>query len=195
MPLLETLLADENIIKCGCGIDDDLLELRRHVPGMKKLQAKSRFDLGLLGVSKNRLGLQALTRILLNRQLEKPKHLIVSDWSNSPLTNDQVAYAARDAWCGAAVLEELQNINPETFGTESLIDLLQSQPSLEVLANIRQQQKKAKRLLQMYRKPGTATVPRRIQHKVTQLMQVVKKTRLDATFVESLSFIEDQPNL
>jgi ribonuclease D len=192
VPLLETLLADETIVKCGCGIDDDLLELRHHVPGMKSLQARSRFDMGLLGVAKNRLGLQALTRIVLKRRLEKPKRLILSDWSESPLAEEQVAYAARDAWCAAAVLEELRSIDPQTFRTEALIDLLQSQPSLKELANKRQQRRKAKQLLHQHREPGSAAVPLRIQRQVSKLMKAVKEARLDATLLASLAFIENE---
>lgn len=60
LPLLAELLCDKNIIKCGVGIDEDLLDLKRYVPGWKGLNAKSRLELGLLGRSSNQVGLKTL---------------------------------------------------------------------------------------------------------------------------------------
>ncbi|CAB9521512.1 Exonuclease [Seminavis robusta] len=196
IPLLETVLEDETIIKSGAGIDDDLVDLKCQVPGFKGLQARSRFDVGLLGVAKDRrLGLKALTRILLQRNLEKPKRLTVSDWSQSPLSDDQIAYAARDAWCGAAVLEELQRLDSETFQTDALIDLLRSQPPLHRLAKNRKQRQSAKKQLKSYHHGRNHTnqhLPHQVQQQVSQLQQVLKETQVDLTIVEPLRCIADE---
>lgn len=128
------MLSDESIVKCGCGLNDDVLDLSPLIPGWKQLEVRSRFDLDLLGVSNNRLGLKALTRIVLQQKLDKPKRMALSDWSRSPLNNEQIAYAARDTWVGTAVIEELELKDAATFSPEALIESLQSQSTLHELS-------------------------------------------------------------
>ena len=191
LPLLEAVLADENIVKCGCGLDDDFLDLRRMIPGWKHLEARSRFDLGLLGVSKDRVGLKALTRLVLQQNLKKPKRISLSDWSRSQLGDEQLAYAARDAWAGAAVLEELEHQDPDTFSAETLIELLQSQPLLQELDEGNYRRKEAKRLLkQFYNVYHEANeMPAKVQQKIYQLNAIVKNKHVDNA-MESLAFID-----
>lgn len=189
------MLEDETIVKCGCHIDDDMVDLRRMVPGWKHLEAKSRFDLGLLGVSKNRLGLKTLTRLMLQRTLEKPKRLAVSDWSQSPLSDEQIAYGARDAWAGAAVLEELARLDPDLFGIQALFELLQSQPSLEELDHSQSRRKEAKKRLSKFHKSyhkANAGMPPRVKQKISKLKAILKENQLDFSIGESLAFIPDE---
>jgi hypothetical protein len=103
---LQTLLQDPSIIKVGAGIDDDMLELYRW---NKMLQARSRFDIGGIGSSHNghRVGLQRLVRAIVGVELVKSKRVTMSDWSQVPLSMKQLNYASRDAWAGAAVMENL----------------------------------------------------------------------------------------
>jgi hypothetical protein len=195
LPLIDAVLSDERIIKCGAGIDDDMLDLKRHVPGLESLEARSRFDVGLLGESKNRLGLKALTRILLNLELSKPKRISMSHWGQFPLSDEQLDYAARDAWAGAAVQEELEQQDPETFGVEALIERLKLQPSLDELDTSQKRRRKAKVLLSRFQTPyhkSKSEMPRNVQEKVTHLKAVLKETYVDYSDVESLGFIPDE---
>lgn len=106
---LQAFLADPTILKVGSSIDEDMLELYRWNPLLK---ARSRFDLGGIGSvrsmqqqSHNRAGLQKLTRAFVGVELGKQKKISMSDWSRVPLTKKQLWYASRDAWAGAAVME------------------------------------------------------------------------------------------
>lgn len=195
LPLIEAVLSDPNIIKCGCSIEDDMLDLKRLVPGLGALEARSRFDVGLLGASKNRLGLKALARILLNLDLEKPKRIAISNWSHFPLSGEQLNYAARDAWAGVAVLEELQQQYPATFGTEALVERLKPQPTLKDLNTSQTRRQKAKMLLSRFQTPyhkRNVIMPPNVAEKVSHLKGVLKETQLDLSLVESLGFIPDE---
>eukprot|EP00550_Attheya_septentrionalis_P000603 CAMPEP_0198283570 /NCGR_PEP_ID=MMETSP1449-20131203/3143_1 /TAXON_ID=420275 /ORGANISM="Attheya septentrionalis, Strain CCMP2084" /LENGTH=326 /DNA_ID=CAMNT_0043980239 /DNA_START=128 /DNA_END=1105 /DNA_ORIENTATION=- len=143
---MEALLSDETIIKAGVGIDEDMLELYRW---NKRLVAKSRFDVGGVGSStpsKNTRGLKSLVTAVLGVELEKSKKVARSDWSKVPLTNKQVAYGARDAWAGAAILFDLAERDPNAFGSDAILSLLKAteRPIHEV--HLRAQQRKAAKL-------------------------------------------------
>lgn len=99
-------LSDETILKVGVGIDEDMLELYRW---NKNLDAKSRFDIGGIGSDSNRsrVGLQKLVRAIVGVELQKSKKIAMSDWSKIPLQAKQLHYASRDAWAGAAVMENI----------------------------------------------------------------------------------------
>ncbi len=100
------LLSDETILKVGAGIDEDMLELYRW---NQALDAKSRFDIGGIGSDskRQRVGLQKLVRAIVGVELPKSKKIATSDWSQIPLSNKQLCYASRDAWAGAAVMENI----------------------------------------------------------------------------------------
>ena len=124
------LLSDPTVVKACTGIDDDMLELYRF---NRNLRGRSRFDLGGLGSgvgSKNRVGLARLARAVLGVEMKKSKKLAVSNWSRFPLTSGQVAYAARDAWAGAAVMHALGQRHPGTFGPEAMMELLREERSM-----------------------------------------------------------------
>ena len=195
LPLLEVVLEDANIVKCGCGLDDDVLDLRCAVPGWKDLEVRSRFDLGLLGTSNDRLGLKSLTRIVLQQDLEKPRQICLSDWSQFPLSEEQLEYAARDAWVGAAVVQELEYQDPEIFCPKSLIKLLKSQPSLKELNDNHHQRQEAKRRLKQfhvaYKEAGQ--MPTRVKKKIYKLKNIVRDKPVDHA-MESLAFIEPGAN-
>ena len=145
-PLLEAVLRDESIVKAGCGIDLDLLELRSIWPS---LEAKSRFDLGGLrsDIKDNAPGLKTLAAVVLGLNLPKSRRLATSDWSHFPLTIEQVTYGARDAWVGAAVVEELTQRDPQVFGAAALVKRLQSQQSLQELQLRQRRRERAKVVL------------------------------------------------
>jgi len=92
-PILKAVLCDEQFIKAGCALDEDLMSLYDLWGG---LDAKSRLDLGFLGGPKrtNRFGLKTSSKGLLGVDLPKPKEIAVSDWSAVPLTEPQIVYSA-----------------------------------------------------------------------------------------------------
>ena len=57
----------------------------------------------------------------------------MSNWGVRHLSDEQIAYAARDAWVGAAIVERLQKGNREVFGVESLIqmDFMKNQTNMK----------------------------------------------------------------
>mmetsp|Transcript_14574 Transcript_14574/g.21876 ORF Transcript_14574/g.21876 Transcript_14574/m.21876 type:complete len:486 (-) Transcript_14574:172-1629(-) len=104
---LQAMLSDPTILKVGAGIDEDMLELYRWD---NSLNANSRFDIGGIGSdskTKRRIGLQKLVGAIVGVDLAKSKKIAMSDWSMIPLTDQQVIYASRDAWAGAAVMENI----------------------------------------------------------------------------------------
>lgn len=146
-PLLEAVFRDQDIVKAGCGIDQDMLELRQaRWPG---LEATSRLDLGQLGrrAHGRTLGLKTLTQQILALDLPKSKNLARSDWSQLPLCDKQLAYAARDAWVAAAMVDELAAIDPDTFATTALVQRLRQQRSIREIAQRQSKRKQAKMLL------------------------------------------------
>lgn len=204
-PILEAVLADESIVKAGVGIDQDMVELSDCWGG---LQARSRLDVCGIGFhcNGNTVGLQRLTSSILGLDLGKTKKQAVSDWSQVPLSDEQLIYSARDAWAGAAIVAELASVAPDTFGTAALIDLLKSERSMDDLMHLVKSRERAKTqlasILRPYisRKRPSATksppvqhksVPPKVRKKVSKLKQVVSQTVIGGPMVfdvESLGF-------
>jgi hypothetical protein len=70
------------------------------------------------------VGMKRLAECILQQELPKSKKVSRSEWATTPLTNIQIAYAARDAWVPAAVIHQLmvlENSKPTT-ATTSIID-------------------------------------------------------------------------
>ena len=100
---LRDLLADSRIIKTGVAVRDDIKGLRKlneFVPGnfveiadlAKKLELKQ-------------LGLRSLAAMILNVKVSKKFKL--TNWENSNLTEEQLRYAATDAWIGIQLYERM----------------------------------------------------------------------------------------
>jgi len=199
VPLLEAVLRDERIIKAGCGVDQDMLELRRKYRG---LEARSRLELGGIGASDKgeTLGLKRLAASILSVDLPKSRRLATSNWSQVPLTQAQVAYSARDAWVAAAIVDVLASQDPETFETNALVDRLRSQRSLKDLSQRQRKRKNAKNLLssllapyslQCKSKASMNTLPSWKVESVRKLKTVMKENKFerhDFIDVESLGF-------
>lgn len=152
-PLIEGVLRDASIVKTGCNIDDDLLELRHCL--IPNLEATNRLDLCGLGASPQVPGLKRLTCGVLGLDLPKRKKLSASDWSQVPLSEKQIVYAARDAWAAAAIVDRLSSVDDTRFGPRALsMQLQSSQLSLTELSRRRKNRKQAKALL-------SAILPRR----------------------------------
>ena len=176
-PILKSVLCDEQFVKAGCAIDEDLMSLHDLWGG---LDARSRLDLGWLGGKEqtNRYGLKTLSKGLLGVDLPKPKDVAISDWSAVPLTEEQIVYSARDAWAGAAVANKLAEYYPEMFCHESLVvSLRESESSISELVSLQRRRNQAKRDLQRL----LATFPEKytelpydIQERVKYLRGLIK---------------------
>ena len=91
---LKKVLEDENILKVGIAIQDDLNDLSKTLP----MKAKNLLDLndyaqelGFISI-----GARKLSAIVLNIRISKAQQ--VSNWENKVLSPAQIAYAATDAW-------------------------------------------------------------------------------------------------
>ena len=160
VPILEAVLADASIVKAGTGVDQDMIELYRYWGG---ISCQSRFDLGGIGMahpSSGMVGLKTLTKAILGVELIKSKKISCSNWSQVPLTEQQLNYCARDAWAGAAVMRTLATLDPSTYSTNSIVQRL-SRVELN-MADTNQratERKRAKsRLKQLLEQEDTVTV-------------------------------------
>lgn len=102
-PDLANLLSDNNIIKAGAAIHDDIKALKLLYPfvegGFIDVQDQAA-DLGIEVRS-----LRKLTAMLFNRRLSKAQRL--SNWEADNLTNAQALYAGTDAWISLMIYIEL----------------------------------------------------------------------------------------
>jgi hypothetical protein len=139
--VLRDVINNERIIKVGVGIDDDALEFYRwsresFEEETQLYELKSRFDLGCLLPYKNpstRAGIKELGEKVIGVSLNKSKRLSMSNWGSRYLTEEQIAYAARDAWVSAAIIERLQKANEEVFATDELrkMDFMTNQTKMK----------------------------------------------------------------
>ena len=102
---LVELLSSKEIIKVGSGLNDDLRRLRsdfRFEPeGFLDLQQYvEAFRIGEKGLKK-------MAAIVLNRRISKSQQ--VSNWDAETLTEQQMRYAATDAWICLEIYNRLRN--------------------------------------------------------------------------------------
>ena len=188
-PVIESILGNPDIIKAGCAIDQDFVELCDYWKGF---EGRSRFDLGGIGGNPGSVtGLRTLCANILHLDLPKSRRLALSDWSQLALTDAQLAYCARDAWVGAAVAAELEALLPQTFSPIILQNRLQSQRSVQDLLDRQRTRRQAQKLLLALR-TTFATSPKKKKKKnskrespdwkkglVTQLKSVIRQNRYD----------------
>jgi hypothetical protein len=119
---LAPVLSDVATAKVGVGLDDDALALWRATGG--GLEVRGRFDISGVGAKAGQTrSLSNLTAAVLGVDLAKSKRLTLSNWARPPpLSTHQVAYAAKDAWAGAAVFQELCQRRPEAFQIDMMVD-------------------------------------------------------------------------
>jgi len=199
--LLQAVVQDSQIIKAGCGLDDDMVDLRELWTG---LEASSRLDLcGLVGVKNPKqpqqqlFGLKKLTKHILGYDLPKPNRISRSDWSRFPLSGAQIEYSARDAWVGAAIVNRLEQLDPETFSADNLIRRLESQPSIAKLAQrrtaVRQAKGELKSLNEEYRrrreKECNAPPPHRKRARLQEIIKRNRKTSFEFFEVDPLTSV------
>ena len=103
---LRKILSDDKIIKTGVAVDNDLLQLQRLHPFV------SGSFVGLARLAKNagikNHGLRGLAAVMLGFRISKGAQR--SNWDNETLKNNQIRYAATDAWVGREIYLRLQEM-------------------------------------------------------------------------------------
>lgn len=181
-PILQAVLTDATIIKAGVGIDKDLIELCHAWGG---LEARSRLNLGGIGVGrtgKETTGLKRLSKAILHVDLQKSRKLAAGNWNQIPLSDKQIAYCARDAWAGAAIVEELKARDPETFSPHHLQNLLEGQQSIEEMTALAMERKSARTELTSLMAPfqtqrSRKRIPTSVHRDVCRLQSTIKALR------------------
>lgn len=100
---LKTLISHGSIIKYGINIEADFWKLERGFDiQVREILRKSVIDLGTLANAKlkssERWTLDGLARNVLQKRLDKNMHVCCGDWDNWPLSENQMQYAAADAF-------------------------------------------------------------------------------------------------
>ena len=101
---LADVLSDHTIAKVGVGLDDDAVELYNID---SRMQLSGRLDIG--GPRKGRrIALREVAHRCIGGPIApKAKKIACSNWAMRRLQSKQLAYAARDAWLGAAIFDAL----------------------------------------------------------------------------------------
>lgn len=103
---IKKVLEDKNIVKTGVAIRDDIKKLNDRF----KFTPQNFVELATLAKEKNftRFGLAGLCEDILNLSLSKKAKL--TNWQHTKLSQDQIQYAACDAYVGLLIYEELQRL-------------------------------------------------------------------------------------
>jgi len=99
------LLSSGDILKVGSGLNDDLRRLRSDV----RFEPRGFLDLQhyVEAFSIGEKGLKKMAAIVLNRRISKSQQ--VSNWDAEFLTEQQLRYAATDAWICLEIYNALRN--------------------------------------------------------------------------------------
>ncbi|MDR2892525.1 MAG: 3'-5' exonuclease domain-containing protein 2 [Deltaproteobacteria bacterium] len=105
-PELAAVLADPSLIKAGVAIRDDMNFLR----ALYHFEPGGAVDLGDLARKKGlqSYGLRPLAACLLRARISKNARC--SNWNNSELTEQQINYAATDAWISREIYLSMQEL-------------------------------------------------------------------------------------
>ena len=97
------LMADDNILKLGISIDDDLKDLRKSRP----FEPGNFVDVNDIAreLEVKHIGVKKLAAIFLEKRISKNQQ--VSNWEAEKLTDAQQRYAATDAWVCLTIYNEL----------------------------------------------------------------------------------------
>lgn len=101
---LANILADENIIKVGAAIRDDIKKIKR----IKPFKPAGFIDLQQFVKQYHieQISLKKMTAIVLKGRISKSQQ--TSNWEQKHLTKAQLIYAATDAWCCLKIYTTLQ---------------------------------------------------------------------------------------
>ncbi|KAK8814210.1 hypothetical protein WA158_008072 [Blastocystis sp. Blastoise] len=104
---LKTILLDSKIIKGGVGIDGDC----RHIYSFWGISVESVVDLRVLasnsGHSNPKCSLKYLSQLYIPVNIDKDEKIQRGNWETTPLSEEQIMYAAEDAYCSLQLLHAL----------------------------------------------------------------------------------------
>ncbi|NXM76407.1 MUT7 Exonuclease, partial [Serilophus lunatus] len=151
---IQMLYSDAAITKLGYGMSGDLSSLVATCSALKDTEKQLQGVVDLLAVDKQvdgqpehsheergvrqpEKGLSLLVQHVLGKPLDKTEQL--SNWEKRPLREEQILYAASDAYCLLEIYERLCK-DPESFGlssdlTESLVGKHSKKPRTEKQLN------------------------------------------------------------
>ena len=119
-PMLKKLIENENFVKVGVNIKGDILKLGRNFGIDVDKAMISSVDLGTLANSVfdklENWSMDALSRFLFEATVSKIPKVRKSKWNNFPLSQQQLNYAALDAYLSLKIYKELL----KTKGTISI---------------------------------------------------------------------------
>lgn len=109
-PLLD-ILESPDIVKTGVALDRDVKELKDFIP----FDAKGFFELSTVAreAGMEKTGLRNLCGMLLGHRISKRAQ--TSNWARMELTEEQMIYAATDAWVSLKLYQSLQQHYPDLF--------------------------------------------------------------------------------
>ncbi|NXE11817.1 MUT7 Exonuclease, partial [Lophotis ruficrista] len=144
---IQMLFSDAAITKLGYGMSGDLSSLAATWSALKDTNKQARGVVDLLAVDKQvdvlspeqsyedrgfkqpEKGLSLLVQHVLGKPLDKTEQL--SNWEKRPLREEQILYAASDAYCLLEIYEKLCK-DPASFGLSSdLTESLVGKPSMK----------------------------------------------------------------
>ncbi|XP_033871586.3 bifunctional 3'-5' exonuclease/ATP-dependent helicase WRN isoform X1 [Acipenser ruthenus] len=120
---LKRLLEDETIKKVGVGIEGDRWKL------MSDCDIKLSGFVELTHIANEKLkctekwSLDGLVKQLFKKQLLKEKSVRCSNWANFTLTEDQMKYAATDAYAGLLIYQKLESKDTQLGETVLQLDI------------------------------------------------------------------------
>lgn len=108
-PFLTKLINSSDIIKTGVGVVEDLERLENDY----KIPFGAFQDLGVASkrfskLNQDGLSLASLTKHYLGATIPKSNRTRLSDWGRSTLSNEQIQYAAYDAYLGRHIYEKMR---------------------------------------------------------------------------------------
>jgi ribonuclease D len=104
--IIQSVFENHDILKVGVAIRDDLNSLQK----IFKFQPKNFVELQTVAKQKGlkNMGLKGMTEEVLNATLSKKAK--ISNWENRILTDEQIMYAATDAWIGLKLFSEMTKV-------------------------------------------------------------------------------------
>ena len=109
---LALLINDSTIVKAGRNVKGDLKKLNRDYG----IAWKGALELGAFcrrrgAIERGTLGLSDISALVLGGKLSKDSNLRLSDWESGALDENQVMYAALDAWASFKIFESVKDFN------------------------------------------------------------------------------------